>query len=296
MPHATTKDGVRLYYEEAGSGTPIIFVHEFAADYRSWEPQMRYFARRHRCIAYSARGYTPSDVPAADAAYTYEHFRDDVVAVLDHLQIGKAHVVGLSMGGYSTLQVGLRYPERALSLTLAGTGSGSERWHTEEFRSTCRATSEQMERAGAETFRGYAMGPTRIPFLVKDPRGYQEFAEALARHDAQGSAYTLRSFQAGRPSVYDFEAEIRRITLPTLIVCGDEDDPCIEPSLFLKQWIATSGLAVFPKTGHTANLEEPALFNATLERFLALAEARRWTARDPRSLRPAPARHQAAAQ
>src|SRR5207249_8425669 len=104
MPHATARDGVKLYYEAAGSGMPILFVHEFAGDYRSWEPQMRYFSRRHRCIVYSARGYRPSDVQPAPEAYTYRHFMDDVVAVLDHLGLGKAHVVGLSMGGYSALQ------------------------------------------------------------------------------------------------------------------------------------------------------------------------------------------------
>ncbi len=158
MPYATASDGVRLYYEEVGSGTPVIFVHEFAADYLSWEPQMRYFARRHRCIAYSARGYTPSDVPDSDAAYRYEHFRDDVIAVLDHLQIAKAHVVGLSMGAYSTLHVGLRYPERARSLTLAGVGSGSERWYTQEFREHCCATAAQFETAGAlEVAKSYGM-------------------------------------------------------------------------------------------------------------------------------------------
>jgi 3-oxoadipate enol-lactonase len=285
MPHAKAADGVRLYYEEAGSGTPIIFVHEFAADYASWEPQMRYFARRHRCIAYSARGYAPSDVPASADAYTYQHFAGDVIAVLDHLGIAQAHVVGLSMGGYSTLQVGLRRPERALSLTLAGTGSGAERWYTDEFRKNARATAAQMEKDGAQVLRTYGLGPTRIPFLVKDPRGYREFADALARHDIGGSAKTLRGFQAGRPSIYDFEQDLHRITLPTLIVCGDEDDPCIEPSLFLKKHIAASGLAMFPKAGHTVNLEEPALFNETLERFLALVDAGRWPARDPRSVR-----------
>jgi 3-oxoadipate enol-lactonase len=285
MPHATAADGVRLYYEEAGSGTPIIFVHEFAADYASWEPQMRYFARRHRCVAYSARGYAPSDVPASADAYAYQHFAGDVIAVLDHLGIAQAHVVGLSMGGYSTLQVGLRHPARALSLTLAGTGSGSERWHTDEFRKNCHATAAQMENVGAEVLRTYGLGPTRIPFLVKDPRGHREFADALARHDIKGSANTLRGFQAGRPPIYDFEDDIRRIALPTLIVCGDEDDPCIEPSLFLKKQIAASGLAMFAKTGHTVNLEEPALFNETLERFLALVDAGLWPARDPRSVR-----------
>ena len=286
MPHASAKDGTRLYYEEAGSGTPILFVHEFAADYMSWEPQMRYFARRYRCITYSARGYTPSDVPASTDAYGYENYRDDAVAVLDHLQIAKAHVAGLSMGGYSTLQVGLHYPGRALSLTFAGTGSGSERWLTEDFRKDALVRAEQFEREGSEAVaKNYAAGPSRVPFQVKDPRGYQEFFDALARHDAKGSANTMRGFQGKRPSIYDFEDDIKRITLPTLIVCGDEDDPCIEPSLFLKKHIAASGLAIFPKSGHTVNLEEPALFNETLDRLFALVDAGRWPARDPRSLR-----------
>lgn len=109
MPHATTRDDVRIYFEEAGQGTPILFLHEFAADYTNWEPQMRYFSRGHRCITYSARGYTPSDVPAGEV-YTYKHFYTDALAVLDHLEIKRAHLVGLSMGAYSSLQIGLNAP------------------------------------------------------------------------------------------------------------------------------------------------------------------------------------------
>jgi 3-oxoadipate enol-lactonase len=287
MSHATTRDGIKLYYEEAGSGTPILFVHEFAADWRSWEPQMRYFSRRHRCITYSARGYAPSDVPKDAAAYSWEHFRDDAIAMLDHVKIDKAHVVGLSMGGYSALVLGLRYPDRALSLTLAGTGSGSEQGFTEEFRQSSRDVAKQFETAGSvEVAKSYGTGHTRIPFEVKDPRGHREFLQALGEHDAQGSANTLRTFQGERPPVHAFEAEIKRLAVPTLIVLGDEDDPCIEPSIYLKKHIATSGLAMFPKTGHTCNLEEPALFNETVADFIARVEAGRWPARDPRSIRP----------
>jgi 3-oxoadipate enol-lactonase len=286
MAYASARDGVKLYYEEAGSGSPILFVHEFAADYKSWEPQMRYFARRHRCITYSARGYAPSDVPSSGEAYTYERFRDDVVDMLDHLKIAKAHIVGLSMGGYSALCVGLTYPDRALSLTLAGTGSGSENGGTEEFRKSARDVAAQFERDGAEAVaRGYGNGPTRIPYEVKDPRGHREFLEALAAHDAQGSAHTMRNFQGKRPPVHAFEAEIKRLTVPSLIVLGDEDDPCIEPSLYLKKHIATSGLVMFPKTGHTCNLEEPALFNEAVADFIARVDAGRWPARDPRSIK-----------
>jgi 3-oxoadipate enol-lactonase len=285
MPYATARDATRLYFEEAGSGSPILFVHEFAADYASWEPQMRYFARRHRCIAYSARGYTPSEVPAADA-FTYEHFRDDALAVLDHLGIERAHLVGLSMGAYSSLQVGLHRPERVLSLTLAGVGSGSEQAHIEAFRESAQRNARDFETLGSrEVAKVYARSPNRIPFKIKDPRGFAEFVDALSRHDAQGSAHTQRGFQGNRPSLYALEDQIRRLSLPVLIIVGDEDDACIQPSMFLKQHIPASGLAMFPKTGHILNLEEPALFNETLARFLALAEADRWPPRDPASRR-----------
>ena len=288
MPYATTTDNVRLHYEEAGSGPPILFVHEFAGDHRAWEPQMRYFSRSHRCIAYSSRGYRPSDVPDDPAAYSYRHFMGDAVAVLDHLKIAKAHIVGLSMGGYTAVQIGLNHPDRALSLTIAGAGSGSERWFTEEFRRNARATAALFEAKGsAEVARTYGLGPGRVPFAVKDPRGYAENNGQFAEHDATGSALTMRTFQGERPSIYDFEQDIRRVAVPALIIVGDEDDLCVEPSLFLKQWIAASGLAVFPKTGHVVNLEEPDLFNRTLAEFLARVEAGRWPPRDPRSLRPA---------
>jgi len=286
MPYATTADKVRLYYEEAGGGTPILFVHEFAGDHRNWEPQMRYFSRAHRCITYSARGYKPSDVPSDASVYTYKHWISDAIAVLDHLKIDKAHFVGLSMGGYTVVLIGIHHPGRALSLTAAAAGSGSERARTEEFRKASLALANEFEKNGSDhVVRTYGLSPPRIPFLLKDPRGFADFNAAFASHDAQGSAYTMRGFQAARPSLYDFEAEIKRIAVPTLIVVGDEDDPCLEPSVRLKQWIAPSGLSVFPKTGHVVNQEELALFNHTVGDFIARVEAGRWLPRDPRSIR-----------
>ena len=285
MPHATANDKTRLYYEEAGSGTPILFVHEFAADHTNWEPQMRYFSRGHRCIAFSARGYTPSDVPPSADDYSYKHFYTDALAVLDHLNIAKAHFVGLSMGSYSSLQVALNAPERLLSMTLAGVGSGSAIENLDTFRKTCRDTADQFEKLGsAEVAKVTREAPGRIPFLVKDPRGHADFYAALARHDSKGSANTMRGFQGGRPSIYTMAEAIRKVPTPALIICGDEDDACIEPSLFLKKHLPASGLAMFPKSGHVLNLEEPALFNEMVERFIAIVEAGRWGVRDPRSV------------
>jgi len=285
MPYAVTSDHVRLYFEETGSGTPIVFLHEFAADHTNWEPQMRYFARGHRCIAYSARGYTPSDVPPSPDAYSYRHFYTDALAVLDHLGIARAHLVGLSMGSYSSLQIALNAPDRALSMTLAGVGSGSNLDNLEAYRTQCRATAEQFATIGsAEVAKVTREAPGRIPFLVKDPRGHADFYGALARHDSRGSANTMRGFQGGRPSIFTQTEAIRKVPTPALIICGDEDDSCIEPSLFLKRQLPAAGLTFFPKSGHVLNLEEPALFNDMVERFIALVEAGRWPVRDPRSL------------
>ena len=288
MPYAVASDKVRLYYEEVGSGTPILFVHEFAADHTNWEPQMRYFSRGHRCIAYAARGYTPSDVPPSPDLYTYKHFYTDALAVLDHLNIQKAHFVGLSMGSYSSLHVALNAPSRMLSMTLAGVGSGSNLEHLDAWRQQCRETADQFEKLGAvEVAKVTREAPARIPFLVKDPRGHADFYAALARHDSKGSANTMRSFQGGRPSIYTLTEAIRKVLTPALIICGDEDDACVEPSLFLKKHLPAAGLTFFPKTGHVLNLEEPALFNDMVQRFIALVEAGRWGVRDPRSIPPA---------
>ena len=285
MPYAVASDKIRFYYEEVGSGTPILFVHEFAADHTNWEPQMRYFSRGHRCIAYAARGYTPSDVPPSSDLYTYKHFYTDALAVLDHLNIQKAHFVGLSMGSYSSLHVALNAPSRMLSMTLAGVGSGSNLEHLDAWRQQCRETADQFEKLGAvEVAKVTREAPARIPFLVKDPRGHADFYAALARHDSKGSANTMRSFQGGRPSIYTLADAIRKVPTPALIICGDEDDGCVEPSLFLKKHLLASGLSFFPKSGHVLNLEEPALFNEMVERFVALAEAGRWGVRDPRSV------------
>ena len=288
MPYAVASDKVRLYYEEVGSGTPILFVHEFAADHTNWEPQMRYFSRGHRCIAYAARGYTPSDVPPSPDLYTYKHFYTDALAVLDHLNIQKAHFVGLSMGSYSSLHVALNAPSRMLSMTLAGVGSGSNLEHLDAWRQQCRETADQFEKLGAvEVAKVTREALARIPFLVKDPRGHADFYAALARHDSKGSANTMRSFQGGRPSIYTLAEAIRKVLTPALIICGDEDDACVEPSLFLKKHLPAAGLTFFPKTGHVLNLEEPALFNDMVQRFIALVEAGRWGVRDPRSIPPA---------
>ncbi len=281
MPHAAV-NGVRLHYEVTGEGFPLVFVHEFAGDGRSWEPQVRFFARRYRVVTYHARGYPPSDVPEDPGAYSQDAAVDDAAGLMRYLGLPKAHLVGLSMGGYAVLHFGLRYPELAKSLVVCGCGYGSD--DPERFRRDAEELARRIEHDGMATVGpAYAEGPTRVQFKRKDPRGWQEFADALARHSSPGSTGTMRGIQARRPTVYALKDALERLTVPTLIVNGDEDEPCLEPGLFLKRHIPSAGLCVLPVTGHTMNLEEPAAFNRAVLDFITEVDAGRWPVRDPGS-------------
>ena len=285
MPTLTTDDGVNLAFEDTGSGTPVVFVHEFAGDLRSWEPQVRFFSRRYRCITYNARGFPPSDVPDGTGAYSQDRARDDVLAVLDGLDIDRAHIVGLSMGGFATLHFGLAYAERARSLVVAGVGYGAEPDQQARFHGEADTNAEFLRTRGMAAFaEDYSVGPTRVQFQNKDPRGWREFADMLAEHSAAGSADTQQGVQKKRPSLYDLTDRMEALTVPTLIVSGDEDWPCLVPNILMKRTIPSAGLLVVPNTGHTINLEEPAAFNAAVADFLAQVDAGRWPMRDPRAV------------
>ena len=284
MPTASA-NGVNLYYESTGSGYPLIFCHEFAGDYRSWEPQVRYFSRRYQVITYNARGYPPSDVPPDVGDYSQQQAVEDLAGLMRALKIEQAHLVGLSMGGYAVLHFGLTYPEMARSLVVGGCGYGSTSGDREKFHRDVEQTAQRIESDGMQTLAAfYSRGPTRVQFEDKDPRGWQEFAQQLAEHSALGSALTFRGVQGQRPSVFDLEGPMRQLQVPTLIITGDEDEPCLEPALFMKRCISPAGLVVLPKSGHTINLEEPEAFNRALDDFLGAVEANKWGPRNPASL------------
>jgi pimeloyl-ACP methyl ester carboxylesterase len=281
MPHITAGDGVRLYCEETGEGSAIVFVHEYAGDWRTWEPQMRHFSRSYRCVTYSQRGYPPSDIPNDAGKYSQDRFRDDVIAVMDALKIDKAHVVGHSMGAATALHVGIRYPERCLSVTAAGCGYGSsaDPRKVEEARAASRETgkmfaSETMQAAAAR----YGDGPTRQAQKNKDPRGYAEFIKMLGEHSSLGYSLVMLNLQAKRPSLWEMEAELKKFAPPLLVLVGDEDEWCVDASIYLKRIVPTAGLCVIPRSGHTITSEEPAKFNAAVAELIASAEAGRWLA------------------
>ena len=284
MPYANSA-GVKLYYEEAGKGVPIVFVHEFAGDLRSWEPQMRYFSRRYRCVAFNARGYLPSEVPKSGAKYSQNIAADDIANVMRHLGLRRAHIIGCSMGGFAVVHFGFRHPRLARSLTAVGVGYGSDPDRLRQFYKDNAEMARRFDELGtAQAVKPYQIGPSRVQLQNKDPRGFREFCAQFAEHSALGSANTLRGVQMRRPSIYSLESKLRNLRVPLHMVSGDEDNNCLEPGIFIKRKCPSAWLTVVAATGHAVNLEEPDLFNRLTGEYLAQVDSGRWRPRDPRSL------------
>lgn len=285
MPHAHTDDDVEVYYDDTGTGDAVVFLHEFAGDHRSWEPQVRHFARTYRCIVPAARGFPPSGVPLDPEAYSQQRAVDDVVAVLDAARVDRAFVVGNSMGGFGALHFALQHPGRTRGAVVAGCGYGAHPDAEEGFRTESERVAAAFEQEGSAAMSGwYGVGPARVQFENKDPRGHAEHVRVLAEHDPTGAALTMRGVQKARPSLYAMQDELAACEPPVLVIAGDEDSGVLQTDLMLKRTIPRCGLAILPKSGHVTNLEEPALFNLLVERFFTAVEHDRWGPRDPRSL------------
>lgn len=277
MPHAAL-NGIELYYEDTGSGFPVVFCHEFAGDYRAWEPQVRAFDRLYRCVTYSQRGWPPSSVPSDPNAYSQEQLIDDLRALITHLGISQAHLIGFSLGGSVVLNFALQYPDLCRSIVVAGTGAGSTDRHI--FEQNIKHVVSMIRNDGMRAFADtYAEGPTRQPFKRKDPYGWSVFREQLAQHAPDGQANAMERVMLLRPTIFSLEDRLRRLTVPTLIAIGDEDEPCVDVAVFLKRTLPSSGLVVIPQSGHTINLEEPAIFNSAVLDFFRMVEAGRWSRR-----------------
>jgi pimeloyl-ACP methyl ester carboxylesterase len=253
-------DGTKLYCEERGVGAPVIFVHELAGSCRSFDPQVDAFQDRFRCIAFNARGYPPSDVPAPEESYSQDIAAGDIAAVLDGLGIERAHLVGVSMGAASVLQFALKGPQRALSATLAGIGSGSD--EAEAFR---RATQEAVRLIETRGMAAYAehtwQSPSRVRLREKNPAEFRRSHEEIGAMSPLGRMNTMRGVQIRRPTLYAHEKRLGSLHVPVLVVVGDEDVGCRKPSEFLERTLPDVRLHVMRETGHAVNLEEPAEFN-----------------------------------
>ena len=276
MPYACV-NGVSLFYEVTGDGDPIIFAHEFSDDYRSWAGQVAHLASRYRCVTYNARGFPPSEAPTALDAYSLEHAVEDMAGLVRYLGIEQAHIVGFSMGSMTTLHFGLRHPEMARSLVIAGTGPGDTARAKARFEAEIEVFIQDIEAKGwRRVAEDYGLTDDRRRLRDKNPAAYDGFRDRLAARALNGPVQTLRRVVRGRPLLADLGDELGAMMVPTLIATGDEDYVCIDTSPYLKRLLPLAGLRTFPKTGHAINLEEPERFNQMLDDFFAAVEDGRW--------------------
>jgi pimeloyl-ACP methyl ester carboxylesterase len=283
-PTVLTSDAVRLHVNQAGEGSPVLFLHEYCADHRSWAGQLAELGSAHHCIAYAARGYPPSDVPPDASAYSWQRAVADAVDVLNALHVESAHVVGLSMGGYTAIQLGLHHPGRVRSVLAVSTGTGSDPKIRADYLEETKRVADQLRSQGAAPVgRQMAEGPSRVQLKRRNPAAWQEMVEQFASFSATGLANTIVNVQGMRPSLFNMSDELARATFPLLVVNGDEDEACLPAGLMLKRTVPECGMYVLPMTGHSPNLELPEEFNAITRRFLELVEAGSWPTRDPRS-------------
>lgn len=274
MPKVKVSD-VELYYEETGSGFPVIFCHEFAGDYRSWEQQVRHFARRYRVITYNYRGYAPSDVPADPAAYSQEILISDMRELMKKLSIEQAHIIGIATGGNVALNFAIAHPDVTKSAIVAGAGAGTS--GREKWLAAGRDMADSIAKMGAAAIvKSIEGAPQRQALRTKDPRAWDEFIGVIRDLSPVGAEMSMRNVLLARKPVTDLAEGIAGLKMPVLVMVGDQDTPAFEASLFVHRHARHAGLAVFPFTGHTLPIEEPELFNNLADAFLAAVDNGRW--------------------
>jgi len=289
MPYFN-RDGVSLHYLDEGcepegqEDRAILFLHEFGGDARSWKAQSAFFSQHpshpRRCLILSARGYPPSDVPEQANAYGWQINLADAIGLIQHLGLKKIDVIGLSMGAYIALMMMLEAPELLSSAVLASVGSGGHPPTRDAFIADAYASADAIRTSGEMPATGMAMAPNRIQLLHKNKAAWQEFRDHLGEHPPIGAAHTLAEVQAKRPGLHDFKDQLNACQIPCLILLGDEDEPCLDASLWLKRQMPLSGLNVYNRSGHLLNLEDPDRFNQAIMEFYTSLDEGRWHKRD----------------
>ena len=265
MPTARV-NGVSLYYEERGDGPPLLFIHAFPVGRGMWAPQVPFFARHHRVIAYDCRGFGRSQAPAAPTAYSQAQSVEDAYGLLAHLGALPAAVCGLSMGGNIALNLTLAHPESVRALVPCDTGAGSE--DPAAFRARCGEYAEAAKRGMTAWVEATPRWNTFHDFARRGPRQaalLREFALAQPPH---GVGLTALHALATRAPIYALETRLAALSVPTLVIYGEHDEACVRTSRFMGATIPGARLLMVPDASHFVNLDEPELFNRTVLGFL----------------------------
>jgi pimeloyl-ACP methyl ester carboxylesterase len=264
MPLARV-NGVSLFYEEFGHGAPLLFIHAFPVGRGMWEPQVRYFAGRFRVITYDCRGFGRSEAPTTPTGYSPALSVGDAQGLLEHLGALPAAVCGLSMGGNIALNLALTHPASVRALVACDTGAGSE--DPGSFRARCVEYAEASQRGMDGFFDKMLLWPVFGDF-VKGPRESALLRELVLAQPPHGIGLTALYTLAPRLPVYALAERLQSLRVPTLVVYGERDQPCVESSRFLASTIPGARLWMVPGASHFVNLDEPALFNETVRAFV----------------------------
>jgi len=249
--------GGRLHYETAGSGPALVFVHGFSLDRRMWEPQWRVFPRTHRCVRYDCRGFGAS-TPPAGVPY---HHGDDLAAVLDHLEIAEAAIVGLSMGAEVALELALRHPARCSRLVLVD-GFLSRHSFSPAWKASLHSVREAARQGDVPEARRRWLGSPLFAAACEQPA----VASVLR---AMMDDYSGWHWQNRDPGRLDVPEDLAGLDRPTLVMIGDRDLADFQAiARHLADSIPEARLVRVP-TGHLPNLEDPKRFDALLGDFLA---------------------------
>ncbi len=258
--------GVRIVHESWGAGPPLVCCHAFAVDRKMWEPQIPRFSQTHRLVTFDQRGSGESDhpVPVAGEAdpYTIDTFAEDLRGVLDDLEIPRARILGLSMGGATALRFAARWPERVEALVLASTMASRL---PEVFIERARVVERVVERDGLrEAYQLYFNGPLF--------RGVPREERFVAQVEAWAAAATPQGFLGcyrvtiDRPSM---TADLDRIQAPTLILVGERDTFYLEDAELMARRIPAARKVVIEGAGHALSVESPEAFAEEVMGFLA---------------------------
>lgn len=272
MPEFQTPDGVSIYFEDVGSGTPIVFVHEFGGDHRSWHLQVAELSQSFRCITYSARGFLPSSVPLSRGQYGQSYSTGDLLALMDHLGLDQAHLVGTSMGSFTSLDFALNHPDRTTSVTLVGNSSGprddAERTRYRQDWVSHEAKLRE-ERGGDGAVAVLEDDPAYQSFQQNDPRNWAIYAANLRSQSPEGAVHVLSTVHWNRRSLFEDQVRLKDLEKPVLLVTGDDDYYLVgETNAFLKDILPNAIWHRFPDTGHLVNLERSTEFNQSLAGFV----------------------------
>lgn len=244
------RDGVRIYYEAAGKGPPVLLSHGYSATSRMWRGQVEALKDSYRIITWDMRGHGQSDSPAEQARYSEAETVADMAAILDAEGIDRAVIGGLSLGGYMSLAFHLAHPARVRALMLFDTGPG---YRNPAGREAWNRTAEA--RAVAFETRGLEALGSGAEVRIAQHRSAEGLARAARGMLAQFDSRVIESLES--------------IRVPTLVLVGENDQPFLGATDYMAARIPGARKVVIPGAGHAANIDQPDAFNRAVEDFLA---------------------------